>query len=552
VSDKGSRVKLLGLGIVLLAFLLRMFQLGHQQLWLDEAISFHFASLHGGFDEMLRLENNPPLYYVLLHFWLPIAGNSEAAVRFPSTVAGTLAVLAIIWAGWQIFTPAAGLWAGAFAAVAPIHVYYSQEARVYVILTLELALAYGLLWRAMRLNTRTAWMLVSLAALTALYSHYFAIIGLVPALFILWVWPQDIQSRSRRQRFLAASLTCAALYTPWLMWAFLLTPRSGIVDWTDLWKATPPAMAIPRSLELFSLGPQRDLMMIHMKQFAWLKLPDPMRWAGLVILCGLAVWVAGAWQESRLNIPWLGRRKAWVASLIAMPLMLLWLISLYRPVYVPGRYDQVAFVGYALMVGLALAKLQAVKQYGHAIVMVAALGLVIPVGTKLVLYYKAPADRESEATARAVHLLIANGDAVVFNAIRGIPILGYYLPKLDYEWKNGTCRSVLRTREFTCRMFPPEMESTFLPPSMQTQEQLRTAIEAFLKPMTMVQNHLWLVLFDGMIRDDVLSASRPEDLALVAELVRGGYQPESTHFNDVPALYRFRRYTPGIALNQRG
>jgi len=548
--------RLLALGIVVLAFLLRIFHLGFQQLWLDEALSFHIASLETGLGRVLGLESSPPLYYLLLRLWLPVAGTSEAAVRLPSAVAGTLGVLAIMWTGRQIFSSSVGLWAGAFCAVAPIHVYYSQEARTYTLLTLALALTYGLLWRAMQRNTRTGWGLTAASALAALYSHYLAIFGLAPTLLVLWAWPYDAATGLRRRRFVMTCLLTTGLYAPWLIWAFLLTSRADIVDvstfWAELWRATPPAMAIPRSLELAALGPQRDLMMIHMKQFVTVRLPDPLRWLGLVMLMGLGLLVAVPWRDAALKVPWLGRRKAWAASLLVVPLAGLWLVSLSHPIYVPGRYDQVAFVGFALMVGIAFAKLQAVPTYGSILVAVAALGLFAPMATKLTLYYAAPADREAETTAQAVHLLVQNGDVAVFDALRGIPILHYYLPRLGYDWQNATCRNREQHREFTCRMFPLEMEKTFIPSARRTPEQTRAAVATFLSAASATRGQLWVLLFDGGIVNGVLGSSRPEDLALVEELVRVGYQPDTVNFGNVPAMYLFQRYTPGIAQPRGG
>ena len=548
--------RLLALGIVLLAFVLRMFHLGFQQLWLDEALSFHIAGLQTGLARVLGLESSPPLYYLLLRSWLPIAGTSEAAVRFPSAVAGTLGVLAIMWTGRQIFTAPAGLWAGAFSAVAPIHIYYSQEARTYTLLTLALALTYGLLWRAMQRNTWAAWGLTSVSALAALYSHYLAIFGLAPVVLVLWAWPRDAETGLRSRRFIMACLLAIALYVPWLTWAFLFTSRAELMDvstfWAELWKATPPSMAIPRSLELAALGPQRDLMMIHMKQFVTVRLPDPMRWLGLAILMGLGLWVAVPWGDPGLKISWLGRRKGWAASLLVVPLAGLWLVSLSRPIYVPGRYDQVAFVGFALMIGIAFAKLQAIRKFGAIFATVVALGLFVPMATKLILYYEAPADRQAEATAQAVHLLVQNGDVAVFDALRGIPILYYYLPRLGYDWKDAACRNREQHREFTCRMFPMEMEETFIPPARHTPEQTRSAVETFLSAASAARGQLWVLLFDGRIVNGVLGSSRPEDLALVEEFVRVGYQPDTVNFGNVPAMYLFQRYTPGIAQPRGG
>src|SRR5574341_1357430 len=105
-----------GLGVA--AFLLRLYQSGAQELWLDEALSFHRATIHGGWRPDTVGDYSPPLYYLLLHGWITLAGSTEAGLRLLSVLAGTLGVLAVIWAGRAVLTPAVGLWSGLFAAVA--------------------------------------------------------------------------------------------------------------------------------------------------------------------------------------------------------------------------------------------------------------------------------------------------------------------------------------------------------------------------------------------------------------------------------------------------
>ena len=535
--------------IVVFAFVLRVYQLGEQELWLDEVFSVHTALLHERLAEVLRREDSPPFYYLLLRFWLPLAGTSEAAVRFPSAIAGTLCVLAVMWAGWQVFTPAVGLWAGGFAAVAPIHIYYSQEARTYALLTLELALTYGLLWRAMRFNTWTSWALVSGTALTALYSHYFAVLGLLPTFFILKVWLPGAATPLHRRRFLVATLFCLVLYLPWIIWAFVINSHAHTLTragnhWlsTDS-KSMPAALAIPRSFEMLALGPQANSIPIYPKQFASLMFPDSMRTLGIVVLAGLFLWVVVPWKDSGLKLSCLGRRKAWVASLVAIPLLILWLVSFSHPIYFVGRYDMVAFPGYALLLGVALAKLQAVGRFGKTLAVLGALGLLTPIGTKLALYYEAPAVTWAKRTADAVDLFAENGDAVVFDAWTGRVVLGYYLPRLNYDWEDGVCRNARTARQFICRIFPAETEETFiyLPDQvLKSPDLVRSETREVLQPIALSNGHLLLVLQWSTFADGVLLPVPPMDL-FVSELVRPGFRPRPVPTEGTAGIYRFER-----------
>ena len=116
--------------ILLLAFCLRIFGITHLELWLDEANSVLVAnsSLQEIFAR-LSLDASPPLYYILLHYWMAVFGTSEFAVRLLSAVGGVLLVACIIRVGKSMFSLEIGLIAGLFMACSPVQVDFSQQAR---------------------------------------------------------------------------------------------------------------------------------------------------------------------------------------------------------------------------------------------------------------------------------------------------------------------------------------------------------------------------------------------------------------------------------------
>src|SRR6058998_586314 len=174
--------------IVVVALLLRLHRIGAEELWLDEAFSFHDVTVAGWLDA-LRFKDVPPLYPLLLRGWMGLAGDSEFALRLLSALLGTLFVGASIWARREIFEPRIGLWSGVWAAVSPMHVYYSQEARPYALLTALLVATYVLLWRALQVGTPARWATVCGVVAAVLYSHYLAILGLLPTVFMLSIRP---------------------------------------------------------------------------------------------------------------------------------------------------------------------------------------------------------------------------------------------------------------------------------------------------------------------------------------------------------------------------
>src|ERR1044072_6017769 len=101
----------------------------HAGFWIDEGIAVGIAQ-HGLTDipGLLREDGSPPLYYVLLHGWLALAGDGEAAARTLSLLFAAALVPASWWAANAIAGRRAGVAAVAIAATCPLPSYYAQEA----------------------------------------------------------------------------------------------------------------------------------------------------------------------------------------------------------------------------------------------------------------------------------------------------------------------------------------------------------------------------------------------------------------------------------------
>lgn len=76
-----------------LSLFLRLIFLDLKSVWLDEAASFYFAKENPlGLPHTLAFnDNHPPLYYLVLHFFLRY-GSSEFILRFSYAIAGALTI----------------------------------------------------------------------------------------------------------------------------------------------------------------------------------------------------------------------------------------------------------------------------------------------------------------------------------------------------------------------------------------------------------------------------------------------------------------------------
>lgn len=131
-------------GVVLVGALLRLATLDAKSLWEDEASTV--LVLHHGFGGMLHAiggsEAAPPLYYVLGWLWSKPFGLGELGLRSMSALIGTAVVPVVYAAGRDLVSRRAGFAAGVLAAVNPLLVWYSQEARAYSLLTFASAVAF--------------------------------------------------------------------------------------------------------------------------------------------------------------------------------------------------------------------------------------------------------------------------------------------------------------------------------------------------------------------------------------------------------------------------
>src|SRR3954462_5672135 len=68
--------------------------------WIDEGLSVGIADRPlGDVPLALREDGSPPVYYMMLHFWLDVAGSSEVGVRSLSLLFALRAVAAGYWGG---------------------------------------------------------------------------------------------------------------------------------------------------------------------------------------------------------------------------------------------------------------------------------------------------------------------------------------------------------------------------------------------------------------------------------------------------------------------
>lgn len=136
--------------------------------------------------------------------------------RAISAIANLCAVLVVGLLAFQLFDIESGWLAAVLVAASPLQIRYAQEARPYGFWSLAVSLGSLLLWRALRVGTRIAWIAYGLAMALALYVHMMSLLVLAAhAVYVLWRLRQGVEPRRSAWRPTGGFAVALLLYAPW-------------------------------------------------------------------------------------------------------------------------------------------------------------------------------------------------------------------------------------------------------------------------------------------------------------------------------------------------
>ncbi|HQN15363.1 MAG TPA: glycosyltransferase family 39 protein [Bacteroidales bacterium] len=158
-----------------LNFFLKILFVSANDIAMDEPFSIYYAQMDlSSIFTMLKTENNPPLHFLLLHYWIKAFGISPLSVRFLSVLFSALTAPLIYFIGQKFFSKQTGLIAGLIFTLSYFHMYFSHEARVYPIFVFLTALClYYFLSVVNRPERWKPYIGLLIVNVLLVYSHYF-------------------------------------------------------------------------------------------------------------------------------------------------------------------------------------------------------------------------------------------------------------------------------------------------------------------------------------------------------------------------------------------
>ncbi|MFK3983161.1 glycosyltransferase family 39 protein [Micromonospora sp. NPDC050397] len=283
----------------LLTLAITLVQIDRAPLWRDELATWSAASRPTG--DLLRLaahiDGVSVAYYLLMHGWIELFGDSVPALRLPAalSLAGAAALVAVL--GGRLYGGRLGLVAGLLFAVLPSTSRYGQEARPYALATLFAVLATVALVDALARPGWWRWAGYAAALVGLGLSHLLAtslVLGHAVVVGLAW-W----RHRDRR-------------YARWLP---ALVPAVLVLA---------PLARLGRDQQARQLGWVRPPTLADLPD-----LPGDLLQNGAVggLLVGLAA----------VGLVTLGRRGPALGACVLLPTALLYVGGLFTPLWVP-RY----------------------------------------------------------------------------------------------------------------------------------------------------------------------------------------------------------------------
>ncbi len=241
--------------IVFLSLLLRLVWID-QGLWLDEAIGALEVKRHGFWGILtifIRNDNHPPLYYLLLEAWTRIFGFSDFAIRSLSVILGVLNVLVLVKVAQLVFPNKKGLQkaVGLFLATSPFHIYYSQEARMYIVAAFLTCLSIYSFLKLVKGQSLFDWILFSFSITATVFTDYLPFF-ILPALWLFALL--RIRDSGWWRSFLLSHLPIFVLGLLWLPTFFIQLSSGG-------WLVS----ILPAWAELAGGATLKNLLLVWMK-----------------------------------------------------------------------------------------------------------------------------------------------------------------------------------------------------------------------------------------------------------------------------------------------
>jgi len=320
----------------------RIYHLGSQSIWLDESCAFFRAN-----NNLLKLwtnqinESSPPLYDIILHYWLKFFNKGEFQLRLLSAIFGILLVPLSFIVSNYIFNQRVALFSTLLVAISPYHIYYSQDAKMYTLLSFLSLGSFFVFYLALNKARIIYWCIYIIITVLLLYCHNYGFL-LVVTQAAIFIFLYKIYHKNLF-KFLLSQLIII----------FLSIPRIICLS-QQISMNMNPWINYPRAIDIIKT-------FTHFSLLSW-RLPKHFL-VVMAMIIGLPIFIFVFSSAILIKVECREKKSFYFdcyekyvfffASLI-IPLIIALLISLKKPIYVAGRYDMLVFPFFCQVIALGL------------------------------------------------------------------------------------------------------------------------------------------------------------------------------------------------------
>jgi hypothetical protein len=381
----------------------------------DEAYSVFVASHDfNGIIGELKNDNSAPLHYLLLAVWIRLFGISEFVVRSLSGIFYILTAFFMYRLGKMLggYT-LTGVLCSFLFLVSPLAIRHAQNVRMYSLLGFLGAVSTFYCFRILLKQSKSRWdfWFYGLSNVLGTFSHYWFFYLLLSHLICAFCFLSKDLLKKWLIVLVASVIPFGLLWVP----AFLVQLKNG----SSAWLTRPGLNVLVQTLLDYYGGIPKALIVYG--------------------FCLLLIWLG--WRKKSLNMPYRGRSVFVLGVIGAVLLIVPWVVSQFKPMYMVGRYTILTLLPFALLLGYLVGKA------GYRVLILVGCSVLLAVGLVDFITLKTrPLPYSNKMTASYLASHADSNDILLFTDLSRTPI-EYHL------------RLLKSNRKFIPISFPLEMEN---------------------------------------------------------------------------------------------
>jgi uncharacterized membrane protein len=218
--------------VLIIGLLLRVHNLGKENLWSDEFYSLQTSAKESDAELIKKVDSyeiNPPLYFLALRHWSQWFGKTEQGLRSLSLIFGMLNICLMYLAGKEWLGRKAGAIAAALMAISVVQVEFSQEARAYTMFMAFFMASLLVFIKILRKPAASHIWLIAIVNALGLLTHYLMIYMIFAESCIILL----LKEKELIKKWAFALAGSFLIFLPWLPFF-----TAQMARWMVKWRGT--------------------------------------------------------------------------------------------------------------------------------------------------------------------------------------------------------------------------------------------------------------------------------------------------------------------------